>query len=142
MADDEHLVYRARAMHSLQKYGSTLPMYDGNAYTIGATYHPGTGTVQMYASHPAEVAGQPTGAVLPRGLSPRVACFSIHPCCFASSTYTNFLPPDTFIRPSTSRSDACIAEAQAASPYTKISPNVGSYDIEVEILPILFEAAQ
>ncbi len=43
----------ARGMHTLQNYGTAAPVYDNNAYTISSTYHPGTGTLQMYATHPA-----------------------------------------------------------------------------------------
>jgi hypothetical protein len=42
----------ARAMHQLQNYKASPPVYDGNAYTITSTYHGGTGTLQMYATHP------------------------------------------------------------------------------------------
>jgi hypothetical protein len=42
----------ARAMHSLQSYSRGEPDYDGNAYTITSTYHAGTGTLQMYTTHP------------------------------------------------------------------------------------------
>ncbi|KAI9812362.1 MAG: hypothetical protein M1826_002850 [Phylliscum demangeonii] len=42
----------ARAMHQLQNYGASAPVYDGNAYTITSTYH--DGTLRMYATHPAE----------------------------------------------------------------------------------------
>lgn len=52
--------YGARAMHSLKNYGGTSPVYDGNAYTIGATYV--DGQLKLYASHPVQVAGRPTGA--------------------------------------------------------------------------------
>ncbi|KAI1292618.1 hypothetical protein F5Y03DRAFT_19133 [Xylaria venustula] len=41
----------ARAMHSLQNYGSDKPVFDGNAYTFSSTYHGGTGTLQLYAHH-------------------------------------------------------------------------------------------
>ncbi|OAP59568.1 hypothetical protein AYL99_06866 [Fonsecaea erecta] len=41
----------ARAMHSLQNYQSAEPLYDGNAYSLSATYHQGTGTLQLYAHH-------------------------------------------------------------------------------------------
>ncbi|KIE02323.1 hypothetical protein MAJ_01981, partial [Metarhizium majus ARSEF 297] len=43
--------YGARAMHALQNYQETEPMYDGNAYTYSSTYHAGTGTLQLYAHH-------------------------------------------------------------------------------------------
>lgn len=46
----------ARGMHKLQSYKQDEPTYDGNAYTLGATYHSGTGTLQMYAMHPTEPA--------------------------------------------------------------------------------------
>jgi hypothetical protein len=41
----------ARGMHQLQSYGADEPVFDNNAYTLGATYHAGTGTLQMYATH-------------------------------------------------------------------------------------------
>ena len=47
-------------MHKLQSYKQKNPMYDGNANTLGATYHSGTGTLQMYTMHPTEPA-QPGG---------------------------------------------------------------------------------
>jgi len=43
--------FGARTMHSLQNYGFDEPVYDGNAYTFSATYHAGTGTLQLYAHH-------------------------------------------------------------------------------------------
>ncbi|TAQ91567.1 hypothetical protein B7494_g89 [Chlorociboria aeruginascens] len=39
----------ARGMHQLQSYGQDQPIYDGNAYTITATYH--DGNLNMYATH-------------------------------------------------------------------------------------------
>jgi hypothetical protein len=39
----------ARGMHQLQSYGADEPVYDNNAYTIGATYH--AGNLNMYATH-------------------------------------------------------------------------------------------
>ena len=42
----------ARAMHQLQNYGASTPVYDGNAYTIASTYQ--DGHLQMYATHPTE----------------------------------------------------------------------------------------
>jgi hypothetical protein len=44
----------ARAVHQLQNYGATTPVYDGKAYTFTRTYHAGTGTLQMYATHATE----------------------------------------------------------------------------------------
>ncbi|KAK3064128.1 hypothetical protein LTS18_009879 [Coniosporium uncinatum] len=44
--------YGARGMVEMQSYGQDSRIYDGNAYTIGSTYHSGTGTLQMYAMHP------------------------------------------------------------------------------------------
>ncbi|CAJ2508694.1 Uu.00g137200.m01.CDS01 [Anthostomella pinea] len=44
--------YGARAMHGLQNYGSSKPVYDNNAYSLSSTYHAGTGTLQLYAHHP------------------------------------------------------------------------------------------
>lgn len=41
----------ARAMHSLQNYGSTECRYDGNAYSYSSIYH--NGTLRMYSHHPA-----------------------------------------------------------------------------------------
>ena len=52
--------YGAYAMHSLQNYGSTSPVLDGKAYTVGATYV--RRQLRMYASHPVQAAGRPTGA--------------------------------------------------------------------------------
>lgn len=46
----------ARGMLHLQNYGNANTAYDGNAYTISSTYHPGTGTLQMYATHPRQSA--------------------------------------------------------------------------------------
>ncbi|KAE8440613.1 hypothetical protein EG329_007032 [Mollisiaceae sp. DMI_Dod_QoI] len=46
--------YGARAMHSLQSYSEGKPVYDGNAYTITSTYHAGTGTLQLYTTHPTQ----------------------------------------------------------------------------------------
>ena len=46
----------ARGIFHLQNYGNATPVYDGNAYTIASTYHPGTGTLQMYATHPSQPA--------------------------------------------------------------------------------------
>ncbi|KAK3078889.1 hypothetical protein LTS18_006358, partial [Coniosporium uncinatum] len=46
--------YGARGMVEMQSYGEDSRIYDGNAYTIGSTYHSGTGTLQMYAMHPTE----------------------------------------------------------------------------------------
>ncbi|TWU74652.1 hypothetical protein ED733_003251 [Metarhizium rileyi] len=43
--------YGARAMHTLQNYGKAQAEYDGNAYTYSSTYHPATGTLQLYAHH-------------------------------------------------------------------------------------------
>ena len=42
----------ARGMLHLQNYGNSTMVHDGNAYTVSSTYHPGTGTLQMYATHP------------------------------------------------------------------------------------------
>ena len=46
----------ARGMFELQNYRNATPVYDGNAYTITSTYHPGTGTLQVYATHPSQAA--------------------------------------------------------------------------------------
>ncbi|KND86759.1 hypothetical protein TOPH_08623 [Tolypocladium ophioglossoides CBS 100239] len=54
--------YGVRAMHDLQNFGKTAPAYDGNAYTYSATYHAGTGTLQLYAHHvtaPSTADGRP-----------------------------------------------------------------------------------
>lgn len=36
-------------MHKLQSHGAGKPVYDNNADTLSASYHAGTGTLQMYA---------------------------------------------------------------------------------------------
>ncbi|KHO00982.1 uncharacterized protein MAM_01760 [Metarhizium album ARSEF 1941] len=41
----------ARAMHALQNYQATEPIYDGNAYTYSSTYNSATGTLQLFAHH-------------------------------------------------------------------------------------------
>ena len=49
-------------MLAIQLYGQDGYTYDGNAYTLGSTYHSGTGTLQLYAMHPtqpADPSGQP-----------------------------------------------------------------------------------
>jgi len=49
-------------MSKAQSYGQDGYTYDGNAYTLGSTYHSGTGTLQLYAMHPtqpADPSGQP-----------------------------------------------------------------------------------
>lgn len=43
--------YGTRAIHALQNYKETDPIYDGNAYTYSSTYYAGTGTLQLYAHH-------------------------------------------------------------------------------------------
>jgi hypothetical protein len=52
----QDLAYGARGMHKTQSYGQDQPMYDGNTYTYGATYHSGTSTLQLYGMHPTEPA--------------------------------------------------------------------------------------
>ncbi|KAJ3576628.1 hypothetical protein NPX13_g3637 [Xylaria arbuscula] len=52
----------ARAMHCLQNYGKSVAVYDGNAYTFSAIYHPGLCTLELYAHHltkPAVPGGKP-----------------------------------------------------------------------------------
>jgi hypothetical protein len=51
----------ARAMHSLQNYGSAESKYDGNARSYSSTYHQGTATLQLYGHHltPPKVPGGP-----------------------------------------------------------------------------------
>ena len=49
----------ARGVHQLQNFGSSATVYYGNAYTLSSTYHPGTGTLQMYATHPRESESRP-----------------------------------------------------------------------------------
>ncbi|OAQ59447.1 hypothetical protein VFPPC_10506 [Pochonia chlamydosporia 170] len=54
--------YGARAMHTLQNYGTSNESYDGKAYTYSSTYHPATGTLQLYAhlvTAPTETGGRP-----------------------------------------------------------------------------------
>lgn len=41
-------------MHQIQSFGADDPVYDGHAYTISTTYHTGTGTLQMYTTHPTQ----------------------------------------------------------------------------------------
>jgi hypothetical protein len=41
----------ARAMHQLQNYKAEEPKYDNKARSFSATYHVGTGTLQLYAHH-------------------------------------------------------------------------------------------
>lgn len=48
--------YGARAMFQLQNYGKETPEYDGNAYTIGSSYHSGAGFLQIYSTHPKQSA--------------------------------------------------------------------------------------
>ena len=52
----------ARAMYSVQNYGATEPQHDGNAYSFSSTYHNGTGTLQLYATHSTQSAapGEPS----------------------------------------------------------------------------------
>lgn len=43
----------ARGMLVIQSYGHEDGCtYDGNAYTLGSTYHSGNGTLQLFATHP------------------------------------------------------------------------------------------
>ncbi|TWU72926.1 hypothetical protein ED733_000706 [Metarhizium rileyi] len=54
--------YGARAMHALQNHGKAQLEYDENAYAYSSTYHPATGTLQLYAHHvigPADTGGRP-----------------------------------------------------------------------------------
>ena len=44
----------ARAMHQMQSYGQNELVYDGKAYSVSTTYHAGTGTLQMYTTHPTQ----------------------------------------------------------------------------------------
>jgi len=57
----QDLAVGARGMLEMQSYGQDAPTYDGNAYTLGATYHSGTASLEIYAMHPTEPA-QPGGA--------------------------------------------------------------------------------
>ena len=50
----QDLACGARGMHKMQSYRQDEAVYDGNAYTLGSTYHSGTGTLKMYAMHPTE----------------------------------------------------------------------------------------
>ncbi|WPH04372.1 Hypothetical protein R9X50_00726200 [Acrodontium crateriforme] len=50
----------ARGMLQLQNYGNPMPVYDGNAYTLAATYS--DGQLKMYATHPRPSAGGAGGA--------------------------------------------------------------------------------
>ena len=45
----------ARGMHSLQNYGAEeSTTFDNNAYTVTSTYHSGTGSLHIYATHPTQ----------------------------------------------------------------------------------------
>ena len=45
----------ARGMHSLQNFGvEESKTFDNNAYTLTTTYHSGTGTLQIYTTHPTQ----------------------------------------------------------------------------------------
>lgn len=48
----QDIAYGARAMLEIQSYGQDDLTYDGNAYTIAATYNSGAGTLQIYTMHP------------------------------------------------------------------------------------------
>ena len=52
----QDLRYGARGMYKTRSYGQDQPVYDGNTYTYGATYHNGTSTLQLYGMHPTEPA--------------------------------------------------------------------------------------
>ena len=51
-----YYIRHTRGMQKMQSYKQDDPIYDGNAYALGATFHSGTGTLQMYAMHPTEPA--------------------------------------------------------------------------------------
>ncbi|KAE9964998.1 hypothetical protein BLS_007924 [Venturia inaequalis] len=53
----------SRAMHQILSYEQDEQRYDGYARSFASTYHSGTGTLQLYASHataPTEPGGDPT----------------------------------------------------------------------------------
>lgn len=50
------LAYGARGMLKMQSYGQGGDTFDGNAYTLGSTYHSGSGVLTMYAMHPTQPA--------------------------------------------------------------------------------------
>jgi hypothetical protein len=50
----QDLAVGARGMLLMQSYELEEPVFDGKAHTFGSTYHSGTGTLQMYAMHPAK----------------------------------------------------------------------------------------
>ena len=52
----QDIAYGARGMLEIQTYGQDDRSYDGNAYTIAATYNSGASTLKMYAMHPTEPA--------------------------------------------------------------------------------------
>jgi hypothetical protein len=56
----QDLAAGARGIHKMQSYGRDESVFDGNAYSIGSTYHSGTGTLQLYAMHPTKPA-EPNG---------------------------------------------------------------------------------
>jgi hypothetical protein len=56
------LAYGARGMLKMQSYKQGGDTFDGNAYTLGSTFHSGSGVLTMYAMHPTQPAdpdGQP-----------------------------------------------------------------------------------
>jgi hypothetical protein len=50
------LAYGARGMLKMQSYGQGGDTFDGNAYTLGSTYHSGSGVLTMYVMHPTQPA--------------------------------------------------------------------------------------
>ncbi|KAI9675003.1 MAG: hypothetical protein M1817_001409 [Caeruleum heppii] len=54
------MAYGARAMLEIQSYGEDDRVYDGNAYTVAATYHFGEKSLSIYVMHPAPPA-EPRG---------------------------------------------------------------------------------
>ncbi len=66
-AGDSHVAERlamhagavgARAMFELQNYDNVEPVYDGNAYSIAATYNASSGFLNLYATHVAPPEGE------------------------------------------------------------------------------------
>ena len=48
----QDLAYGARGMHKIQSYAQDQPVFDGNAYAIGGTYHSDSVTLTLYTTHP------------------------------------------------------------------------------------------
>lgn len=64
----QDLAYGARALLEMQSYSNRGCEYDGNAYTIGSTYHGLFGLLNfftMYLTQPADLTGRPIYHIIP-----------------------------------------------------------------------------